>query len=89
MYFNKSLQLILIFVNHILSSYSHISTGSSASALASNSMKFKGPKIDKIKGTMGRNKKIGYDDDESELEDKSKYEIYCTFIQTGKVAFSF
>ncbi|CAF0826925.1 unnamed protein product [Rotaria sp. Silwood1] len=69
MHFNFSFQLLLIFVHYIFSSYARLSSGSSA--LASSSMKFKSPKIEKAKVGNGRSKKIGYDDD-TNIDDRQQ-----------------
>ncbi|CAF2389439.1 unnamed protein product [Rotaria sp. Silwood2] len=61
MHFNFSFQLLLILVHYTFYSYARLSSGSSA--LASSSMKFKSPKLEKTKDGIGRTKKIGHDDD--------------------------
>ncbi|CAF3506938.1 unnamed protein product [Rotaria socialis] len=68
MHLNISFQLLIIFLHYIFYAYTHISTGTSA--LVSSSMKFKSPRIEKSKGGVGRNKKVGYDDDVPDLDDK-------------------
>lgn len=64
-------RLLLIFIHYIFYSYAH--SASSSSALATTSVKFRNPKLEKDKFISGRKNKIG---GESEDDDTSKFNVY-------------
>ena len=73
----RLLQLFLIFSNYIIHSNTHLSSGSSA--LASASVKARGPPLEKSKVGPVRARKLGNDDD-VEIDSKSKFYksfFYC------------
>jgi hypothetical protein len=60
---NRLLEFLLIFIYYIFYSSAH--SASSSSALATGSIRFKNPKLDKEKSITGRKNKIGIGDDGS------------------------
>ena len=67
---NDLLKIFVIFIYSIF--YSHAHSASSSSALATSSIKFKNPKLDKDMNLPGRKNRLGMDDDLDEEDDGSK-----------------
>jgi hypothetical protein len=67
---NTKLEVMIIFIHYLF--YSHAHSASSSSALATSSIKFKNPKLDKDMNLPGRKNRFGMDDDFDEEDDGSK-----------------
>jgi hypothetical protein len=80
MNFNVLFRLLLIVIHCIFYSYAH--SASSSSALASTSVKFKNPKLEKEKAVMGRKNKISGD---GEDDDSSKFNVVVYFFIVGNL----
>jgi hypothetical protein len=70
---NGLLEFLFIFIHYIFYSYAH--SASSSSALATSSLKFKNPKLDKENSIIGRKNKIGIDGDLDGDNDESKSNV--------------
>ena len=67
---NALLEFFIVFIHYFIHSYAH--SASSSSALATSSLKFKNPKLDKDNSLPSRKDKVDFDEDDLDEDDGSK-----------------
>lgn len=67
---------LLVFLHYVYHTYAH--SASSSSALATSSLKFKNPKLEKDNNLPNRKEKLDFDDEDLDDEDGSKFEYFSS-----------
>ncbi len=80
---NGLLKVLFVFIHYLF--YSHAHSASSSSALASSSIKFKNPKLDKETNIPGRKNRIEIDDELDEEDGGSKW--FLILIKKNRLIF--
>lgn len=68
---NALFEFFIVFLHYFLHSHAH--SASSSSALATSSLKFKNPKLDKDNNLPNRKDKMDFDEDDFDEDDGSKF----------------